>query len=250
MRVLITIFVLTSAGGTIWLAWFDNRRLRMTDDFAAISGTAILALLVTAFVEVNARMKRAKAALAEYAEIAEEWAGKWPRPMMHNGRDLGLYAQSLSGVTAAWGLVTAILVGDLALVILWACVDGHGPARWLAWFTVLACCYGFVFVTVIALVKVIWDGEEVIELYWDIRRTQRRVWDAAREQRAAELQERRVVRRLEYLASSLRDGTLPPAYARSQIVVHPHAAAERVAEVLRRLPQPSECCHVLEGSHG
>jgi hypothetical protein len=241
MRVLITIFALTSAGGTIWLAWFDDRRLRMTDDFAAISGTAILALLVTAFVEVNARMKRAKAALAEYAQVAEEQAGEWPRPMMHNGRHLGLYTQSLSGVTAVWGLVTAILVGDLALVILWACIDGHGPARWLAWFTVLSCCYGFVFVTVIALIKVIWDGGEVLELYGDIRRAQHRAWDAARERRATELRERVLARQLDYLARSLRGGTLPLAYARSQIVVHPSDTAEQAAQVLRRrVPHPAE----------
>ncbi len=64
MKVLITLFGLTSVGGTIWLAWFDDRRLCMTNDFAAVAGAAVLALLVTAFVEVNAHMKRAKAALA------------------------------------------------------------------------------------------------------------------------------------------------------------------------------------------
>ncbi|MFD7994278.1 hypothetical protein [Streptomyces mexicanus] len=241
MKVLITLFGLTSVGGTIWLAWFDDRRLCMTNDFAAVAGAAVLALLVTAFVEVNAHMKRAKAALAGYAEIAEEEAGEWPHPMIRHDRDVGMYAQSLSGVTAVWALVTAILVGDLALVILWACVDGHGPARWLAWFTALCCCYGFEFVTVVALTKVIWDGEEVLRLYGDIRRKQRRIWDAARERRAAELQERITARQLDYLAGSLREGALPPACARRQIVVHAHATAERVAQALReRVPHRDE----------
>jgi hypothetical protein len=232
LKFFVAAFAMVTLLGTAWLAWFDDRRLRMTDDFAAIAGTAILALLVTAFVEAHLYMKKAKEALTEYAEVAEEEAGDWPHRMMFKGRDVGEYVKGLAGVTRVWGLVTSVLTGDLVLITLWAGVDGHGPARWLAWFSFLSTGYGFVFVTVVALMKVTFDGEDNVQLFWQIHTTQRRIWQPARERREAELRQRMTVRRLHFLASQLRNGALPPMLARQRFQVVPPGRVEEFTRTL------------------
>lgn len=181
LKMLVVVFGLVSMLGTIWLAWIDDRRLRMTDDFAAVSGTAVLALLVTAFVEVHLYMKKAKTALSEYSSMIEE--SEEPVSFILRDRHVGAYVQGLASVTWLWGIVTSILTGNLVLIVLWACVDGHGPARWLAWLTFLSVCYGFVFVTVVALLKVAFDGDDSVQLYWKIQREQAAKHQAVRERR-------------------------------------------------------------------
>ncbi|WP_431959455.1 hypothetical protein [Actinacidiphila sp. bgisy160] len=143
----------------------------MTDDYAAIVSAVIAAVLVLGFVETHAFLhmgsEHAKNALAEGlaakadamrnidAGIAPSEAQLARLAAMDTRASRARTAASgqLMAAGCVWiGLVLA-LVAALCLVVLWAAVDGHGPARWLAIYSSFCAALGVFGVALGALAR-------------------------------------------------------------------------------------------------
>lgn len=191
MRIMVGcgIVILSAALGLVWLLFFSGRRLRMTDDYAAISSATLLALLLVAFVEIHLYMKRAASVLAEKRRMIEDlvqgpadldpprdvsgalelFRGHWSEAQWH--------VRTLNQATVLWLVTSTVLCSALILTCLWAAVDGHGPARWLAWTIWLSICWGFAVILLGAVVKALKDyreasmGEHQLQhVGWQLRR--------------------------------------------------------------------------------
>lgn len=137
--------------GTLWLFFFSGRQLRMTDDYAAISSAALFGLLVLLLVEQHLQLKKALELLEKQRE---------------SGKDVAHIDQRLldrSRSTVMFYLTVVIMSGALVLTCLWASVDHHGPARWLAWLTWMSICWGFTLVATGAYAKATDDYQRVIQ---------------------------------------------------------------------------------------
>ncbi|MEV6161515.1 hypothetical protein AB0L71_06255 [Streptomyces sp. NPDC052052] len=117
----------------------------MTDDFAAIASGMLAGLLLLCVIEFYAVVKKG----VQRVELAKTQATKLrdgpkePGPWVGiEESGLGHAIRNLMWTVAAGAALCALMAGDLVLVALWAAVDGHGPARWLAWGTVAAISAG------------------------------------------------------------------------------------------------------------
>ncbi|MER6149354.1 hypothetical protein [Streptomyces hirsutus] len=136
-------------------------QLAMSNDYAAIISGVIAAILVIGFVEVQAYAKAAVARMDEDREplqgLLEELLtamreGGEPtteqleqiREMADNGQLRRRLRRSVRPAVAGawWAVVSTALVSAELLIILWAAIDKHGPARWVAWYSLLACAVG------------------------------------------------------------------------------------------------------------
>jgi hypothetical protein len=121
--------ILTYLGGLSWLAFafilpltfliFDEDRLRMSDDYAAMTSAAIALILTLGFLELALFGKDAARGVDDRQRASDELAVRLRK------RTIGLNI---------WLGTTIALVAALLLIFLWAGIDGHGPARWLAWY--------------------------------------------------------------------------------------------------------------------
>ncbi|MFL4910731.1 hypothetical protein ACJ6WF_48485 [Streptomyces sp. MMS24-I2-30] len=130
-------------------------QLAMTDDYAAVISAAILAVLVIGFVELHGYKKQVTDLVAKsfedidnnFKEIKE---GMESSSLSPDDFDKGIYAAALEPAMVAqlkgqardrvakwWTRLCVMLVVALLLIFVWAAIDGHGPARWLAWYS---CC--------------------------------------------------------------------------------------------------------------
>ncbi|MGW3461462.1 hypothetical protein ACWDE9_18545 [Streptomyces olivaceoviridis] len=119
-RVLMIVASLAVVGIPLVFAFFDEDRLHMTDDYAAIvSGTTVGAFVLSWF-EVHYILKRmektATVGALEYHDRRRGLAG-WVR------------------ILAAWVAVWLAQTVSIFLVALWASIEDHGPARWLVWYS-------------------------------------------------------------------------------------------------------------------
>ncbi|MGA5526224.1 hypothetical protein [Streptomyces pseudogriseolus] len=157
------IFWILTALGPLWLLWLSGRRLAMSDDYAAISSAALVALLLLLFIELHLIMKEGADGLTSLRQGRHE---RWSKALAEGELSRSevqmmwdeLQSSETKLVTRARftlvGLLTAVLLsGTLVLVCLWAAVDGHGPARWLAWLSWLCICWAFALVLTIGVVK-------------------------------------------------------------------------------------------------
>ncbi|MEU9578837.1 hypothetical protein [Streptomyces chilikensis] len=121
--------ILASLGFFSWLGFavvlpvifliFDEDRLRMSDDYAAMTSAAIALILTLGFLEVALFGKHTSSGVDDSGKTSEELATRLRK------RTIGLIL---------WLGTSTALVAALLLVFLWAAIDGHGPARWLAWY--------------------------------------------------------------------------------------------------------------------
>ncbi|MER5996441.1 hypothetical protein [Streptomyces viridosporus] len=157
---MIMAFVGLAALGPLWLFFFSGRRLAMSDDYAAISSAALLALLLLLLVELHLIMKEAAETVKAAREKRRELRQRGEEPSDLDSFDEALVSQTRLTVL---GLVTSVLLsGALILVCLWAAVDAHGPARWLAWTSWLFICWGFTFVVFLALGKIFGENAKAL----------------------------------------------------------------------------------------
>lgn len=125
-------------GGLTWLGFFNWRRLRMTDDFAAIASATLGALLLLCCVEFYLLVKKGVGRMETWKAAAEV---RYPDlethgPMAEAGSPVLFEGiKNLMWMVSGGAALCALMGSDLVLVGVWAAVDEHGPARWLAWGT-------------------------------------------------------------------------------------------------------------------
>ncbi|MFB7421451.1 hypothetical protein ACFC1L_43605 [Streptomyces sp. NPDC056210] len=127
-----------SIAGLTWLGFFNWRRLRMTDDFAAISSATLGALLLLCFVEFYMLAKKGVERMEKWKTAVEAYIAD---PDASGSAAASGSSVLFDGMKTLMWLVTggaalcALMGSDLVVVGVWAALDGHGPARWLAWGT-------------------------------------------------------------------------------------------------------------------
>ncbi|MFF9090504.1 hypothetical protein ACF1BE_29750 [Streptomyces sp. NPDC014991] len=143
-------------GISVAFAVGDDDQLRMSDDFAAMTSAALALLLTLGFLEMERSVKQAQS-MAD-AQLAAARSGI-PLPQT----DEVLAPETRNGVTLGvtilliW-LAAAVLMGSaLVLIFLWAAIDGHGPARWLAWYVLVSICLGLGGLLAATVAKVMHD---------------------------------------------------------------------------------------------
>ncbi|WP_418961190.1 hypothetical protein [Streptomyces tritici] len=182
---LLTLLVMAGAifaiavGVPLVFAVFDEDRLRMTDDFAAMTSAAIALILPLGFVEMNRLLKRARdRATAEVEALRQELAARQagaeppPEPCQRGDRS-GLAASLVSRrrAVSTWVVTSIVLCTALTLNFLWAAIDGHGPARWLAWAVWCSTSWGLSLVLAGALGHVLKESSAILDLWWEADRT-------------------------------------------------------------------------------
>ena len=141
-RWLITAGVCTLfAGISLVFAVFDEDRLRMSDDYAAMTSAALALLLTLGFLEMERSIRKAQG-MAD----AQLYAAQSGIPLPGTGTVLA--PETRAGVTRGvvvllvWLTGTVLMVSALVLIFLWAAIEDHGPARWLAWYVLISTCQG------------------------------------------------------------------------------------------------------------
>ncbi|MEU2969024.1 hypothetical protein ABZ687_29105 [Streptomyces ardesiacus] len=136
----------------------------MTDDYAAVCSAVHLTLLLVVSVELHLLMSGLVAKIkAEYNDRAanEELAST-------GYENLARSATRHVALGALGVLTAAIQCGSLILICLWAAIDGHGPARWVAWTTMLAAGWASVFVVAFAIGKVLYEYNRARDAMTDV----------------------------------------------------------------------------------
>ncbi|MEQ6028066.1 hypothetical protein SOM70_36545 [Streptomyces salinarius] len=140
-------------------ALFDDDELRMSDDYAALVSAISLAVLLIAVVDIHFSVSKARA-LAASGQPLTAVAKRRRRGDRTYGDLIRDHMETLS----VWLTTCAFLITSLALLTLWAAIEDHGPARWLAWYSFLAASYGLSVVVMAGVRKVIPEVQEVLDL--------------------------------------------------------------------------------------
>ncbi|MFC9916608.1 hypothetical protein [Streptomyces sp. NPDC059862] len=113
-------------------ALFDDDRLRMSNDYAAINATISLAILLIGVVDMHFHVSKAKALAAAGPLTAIARRGR------RRNRTFQDLIESHMTTLANWAIACASLAVSLILMALWAAIEDHGPARWLAWYSLVS----------------------------------------------------------------------------------------------------------------
>ncbi|MDN0201223.1 hypothetical protein [Streptomyces sp. S.PNR 29] len=151
-------FFLLAVLGPLWLFFLSGRRLAMSDDYAAISSAALLALLLLLFVELHLLMQEEAGKVQSLRQVRRESRQQGEKREGELWDQLESFDEHLVSQVrfTLLGVFTAtLLAGVLILVCLWAAVDAHGPARWLAWTSWLCICWSFTLVLLLGIRKVV-----------------------------------------------------------------------------------------------
>ncbi|URZ99424.1 hypothetical protein NCG97_00065 [Streptomyces lydicamycinicus] len=121
----------------------------MTDDYAAMSSGAIMVILVLGFVEMHALAKSTQKIVHEAVKAGVDTDGDTLETRMADAR-----YRSLQRAGSTWSLLCLLMTAALILTFLWAAIDGHGPARLLAGYTLIVTITSLCFVLATAFAKV------------------------------------------------------------------------------------------------
>ncbi|MFI1718287.1 hypothetical protein [Streptomyces litmocidini] len=160
----------------------DDDRLRMTDDFAAITSAAIALILTLGFVEMGRSLKDAQTLANERLAAVADGAS--------SGRRIEPILRSKLFVVLAWTVVSLLMATALMLTFLWAAIDGHGPARWLAWYILIVIGLGLGGVLLAAVTKSLTDFEALHLTYWRSQEPLHERWERRREEQRARIRAR------------------------------------------------------------
>ncbi|MFF3894371.1 hypothetical protein ACFYY3_14470 [Streptomyces sp. NPDC001812] len=152
------------AGIPVVFAVADEDRLRMSDDFAAMTSAAMALILTLGFLEMDRSLKRAQGRADLEAEARR--VGREPSSPVA-GVHLSTEASLRLGLVAVftWIVASILMCAALVLIFLWAAIDGHGPARWLAWYVTASTALGLGGVLLAAVAKTIADMGFLISTY-------------------------------------------------------------------------------------
>lgn len=121
-------------------ALFDEDRLRMSDDYAAITASVSLAILLIGVVDLHFNVSKARELVA--AGPVTETARTWRTRRNPGGKTRQDLIKAHISTMRQWLTTSALLTVSLVLMALWAAIEDHGPARWLAWYSLLAASWG------------------------------------------------------------------------------------------------------------
>ncbi|MFB7867397.1 hypothetical protein [Streptomyces sp. NPDC056069] len=134
-----TVFLLMEIAGMLLLlgipsafGMWDDDRLHMTDDYAAITAGASVTVLLICVVELHLAAGRAKQSVVANDSVPLDYDLTRPEDQM---------VRNFSH-TIWWLLACLVLCVSLLLTALWAAIEDHGPARWVAWTTLLSTAFG------------------------------------------------------------------------------------------------------------
>ncbi|MGW9597524.1 hypothetical protein ACWHLZ_45565 [Streptomyces chartreusis] len=168
-RQVIAAVVITGIGIGILLS--KGYRLAMTNDYAAVISAAILAVLVIGFVELHAFKKQVTELVANTFEEIDSNLEEITEGMRSGRFSLDDYGKGIAiaalepamvamlkgkareKLAKWWTRLCVLLVVALMLIFVWAGIDGHGPARWLAWYSCCITCIGVAAVLAGAIAK-------------------------------------------------------------------------------------------------
>ncbi|MFJ5548578.1 hypothetical protein [Streptomyces sp. NPDC093225] len=139
-------------------ALFDDDRLRMSDDYAAINAGASVAILLIGTVDFHLSLKAAKGLISAgpLDEVVRQEGAK-----TRTRGDLVRRKIKLMGI---WLLACVTLAVSIFLMALWAAIENHGPARWLAWYSWLSAGVGLATVLIATGDKLVDEAHDVLAL--------------------------------------------------------------------------------------
>ncbi len=137
----------------------------MSDDYAAVSASIIVAILLLGYVEMHFFTGQARALIDE--RIREQQGEETRRYKWVSAHTMSLEEKIALRfqATMAWLFTVIVLTGALSLVALWTAIDGHGPARWVAWIAWLSIQWGVAFLLAVAIGRAIQELENVRNEY-------------------------------------------------------------------------------------
>ncbi|MGC5236901.1 hypothetical protein [Streptomyces albogriseolus] len=115
----------------------------MTDDYAAITAGVSVTLLLICVVEMHVVAGHAKRSVEEVSALPSD--DDTFREEQQVLRDFWL--------TVVLLLACVVLSGSLLLTGLWAAIENHGPARWVAWGTLLSNAWGLLALVTVYLTR-------------------------------------------------------------------------------------------------
>ncbi|AXI91414.1 hypothetical protein SAM9427_37240 (plasmid) [Streptomyces sp. ETH9427] len=107
-------------------------RLRMTNDYAAITAGISVTLLLICIVELHLAASRAKKRVEDVTSSSLD----------HDVFTAQSEVVSEFFFPLAWLAACIALSCSLLLTGLWAAIENHGPARWVAWMTLVSNAFG------------------------------------------------------------------------------------------------------------
>ncbi|WP_326709969.1 hypothetical protein OG758_11960 [Streptomyces sp. NBC_01474] len=130
--------------------------LAMTDDFAAMTSAAIAVILVIGFVELHtlAKSTRSLIELANDRQLAAR-----ADPLAE--RMVNAQTTAMGWANLIWAALCCLMTAALILTFLWAGIDGHGPAQWLAIYVLVVTSSGLIYVLTGAISKVTSEYREM-----------------------------------------------------------------------------------------
>ncbi|MFD8957685.1 hypothetical protein ACFV0W_12200 [Streptomyces anulatus] len=153
------VLLLVMVGIPIAFAVFDEDTLRMSDEFSSITASAIGAMLLIKAVETYTAMRQTRESFYVLRSKAEDPNGG---PVTPTDRER---ARSYAAIAFVSIVSLSVLAVALMLVILWSAIDGHGPAKWLAWFSWCSIGFGLGVLIWTSLLRYLLESGEVAQLH-------------------------------------------------------------------------------------
>ncbi|MGX5397528.1 hypothetical protein ACWLMY_37665 [Streptomyces anulatus] len=129
------IMLIIPSTAPIFFAILGGYSLRMSDDYAAITAGAIVALILLAVVEMHVALGKTRDAFIAVSTAQQNGDQDAEKEALFRRKDL-------ANRTFIWSISLSMLAVALVLTALWAAISDHGPARWLAWFSWVSICFG------------------------------------------------------------------------------------------------------------
>ncbi|MGW6291033.1 hypothetical protein [Streptomyces sp. NPDC055107] len=129
------IMLLIPSAAPILFAILGGYSLRMSDDYAAITAGAIVALILLAVVEMHVALGKTRDAFIAANRAKQNGDQNAEKEALFRRKDL-------ANRTFIWSISLSMLAITLVLIMLWAAISDHGPARWLAWLSWVSICFG------------------------------------------------------------------------------------------------------------
>lgn len=144
----------------ITFAVADDDQLRMSDDYAALVAGINLAVLFIAVVDMHFNIGKVKA-LAVSGKPLTTVAVQTRRGTRTQADMIRGHMQSMY----TWLVTCAALIVSLVLLALWVAIEDHGPARWLAWLSLITASWGLCVVVLVSVGdKLLPEVYEVMQL--------------------------------------------------------------------------------------
>ena len=146
-------------GIPVGFALLRDDSLRMSDDFAAITASTIAVLLLLKAVEAHGYMREAR---ESFASLHRRMGRPGEPPVEPEDVATAKTAANIGYLSA---MSMTVLGLSLTLIILWAGIEGHGPASWLAWLSVGSISFSLGMMILTSMYRFLAEATETTRLY-------------------------------------------------------------------------------------